>query len=345
MNLRKFFSCLLVAAVVCLSSCKNDEEPVKPSDGDYTGVVLNEICGENTEQKDWIELYNNSSVNVDLNGVTVVKTDEEGLDEVIANLPEGLVIEAGKYALIVQGDLMTGKISNSKQVGIALMSPSGNKTIDKFDRDANVGKDKGHPANGSYARVPNGTGSWMVVNTCTKGIENVQDTVSVDPPVVPPVTDEVDYTQLVLNELNGNDPKYIELYNKGTEEIDITGVQIKKDDEDIVYVAPEGTRIAAGAFLRLLSDQPDYSTGFSSGLSAKKSVMIELLEPDGTTRIDVFKNLKGDGSESWGEKSPKYNGEENGQSFGRYPDGTGKWMMMSPTEGTANTQGDTLIEW
>lgn len=40
----------------------------------------------------------------------------------------------------------------------------------------------------------------------------------------------IDYIGLVLNELNGNKPKYIELYNSTGRELDITGVKIKKDD-------------------------------------------------------------------------------------------------------------------
>ena len=59
------------------------------------------------------------------------------------------------------------------------------------------------------------------------------------------------------------------LYNSTGRELDITGVKIKKDDGDIVYIAPEGTKIQSHGFLVLLSDQADYSTGFTSGLSAK----------------------------------------------------------------------------
>lgn len=138
-----------------------------------------------------------------------------------------------------------------------------------------------------------------------------------------------------LNELNGNGTKYIELYNTAAEEVDISGVQLRKDAETIVYVAPEGTKIAAKSILTLLADQPDYTTGFTSGLSAKKSVIIELLAPDDAV-IDVFKNPSVSSGETWGLKDPKYNGEIDGTAYCRIPDGTGSWFKAEGTQGTSN---------
>ncbi|MGN1262560.1 MAG: lamin tail domain-containing protein [Prevotella sp.] len=148
-----------------------------------------------------------------------------------------------------------------------------------------------------------------------------------------------------LNELNGNGEKYIELYNTSDEDVDIAGVQLRKDGETMVYVAPAATVIGAHDFLVLLSDQPDYSTGFSSGLSAKKSVMIELLAPDGRL-LDLFKNPSISLGDTWGEKDPKYNGETNGEVYARNPDGTGNWYMQKSTRGASNgtsANGEEII--
>lgn len=306
--------------------------PVVP-DVDYTGLIINEICGLQVPDNDWIEILNTSDKPIDLNGVQVQKTDEEGVKEIISTFAEGKTIDAGAFLVISKenGDFSAG-ISNKKQVGVALLAPSG-AAINAFDRDADVGLDQQHESGGSYARIPNGSDTWKVVATATPGAANNDGTPEPGP----------DYTELVenlvLNELNGNDPKYIELYNKSDKALDIAGVIIRKDDKSSeVYVAPAGTTIAAHGFLMLPADQPSYGTGFTSGLSAKKSVKIELFAPDGTTSIDVFKNLMNDGSETWGEK-PKYNGETNGQSYARYPDGTGDWYLTTPTQDAANTQG------
>ncbi|MDR2039654.1 MAG: lamin tail domain-containing protein [Bacteroidales bacterium] len=315
----------------------NKEEEELP-DVDYSGIVINEICGLQNPDDDWVEIFNSSGNEIDLGYVQIIKTDDVGEIKSIYTFPANTMLAAGAYKVIatLTGELTSG-ISNSKQVGIALQAPNGDM-IDSFDRNNDVGNGKEHLSGGSYGRIPNGSATWAVLIACTRGTENIPDPVYTDDP-------DTDYSLLVLNELNGNGDKYIELYNKGNVPLDISNVFIRKNAEDmIIYRAPEGTTVPAGGFLTLPSDQVDYSTGFLGGLSAKKSLLIELYTPSGNTLIDVFKNLKSDGTEVW-DGTPKYNGENNVQSFGRYPDGTGPWFMMTATQNTANTQGTTAIEW
>lgn len=334
---------LFIGALCALffTGCKDDSEPdfSGVEDADYTGIVLNEVCGGDADSKDdWIEIYNSSENAVSLEGVRLLKTDEEGVTVTLYTFSKEEVI-AGKSYVVKGKENLAASISNSKSVVITLQAPSG-ADIDEFDRDVMIDGGNGHALGGSYAR--NNDGEWTIVTVATKGSDNiVNEGGQPDTPVVG------DYTGLALNELNGNDPKYIELYNNSNKEMDITGIQIKKDASDIVYVAPKDTKIAAHGYLVLLADQEDYTTGFTSGLSAKKSVMIELLSPDGNNRIDVFKNLKEDGSETWGDKKPKYNGETENMAFARKVDGTGKWYMMKATKGTSNElteeTGDEIV--
>lgn len=309
-----------------------------PTDKDYTGLVLNEVCGgENDSKDDYVELKNTSSVAIDLGGVRIVKTDEDGISEIVYTYPTSASLAAGAYS-VVDNTMLSASISNSKDVAITVEMPSGT-VIDTFDKVSDIGSGN-HEIGGSYSRLPDGTGDWTVTNVATRGTANEASSQPEQP-------SDVDYSVLRLNELNGNDPKYIELYNTSTEAIDITGVSLRKDAEKIVYVAPKGTTIEGHGFLVLLSDQEDYSTGFTSGLSAKKSVMIELLQPD-ETLIDVFKNLSQEKGEKWGENDPLYNGDETGMAYARDKDGTGDWYMMDATQGSSNAnavnKGDK-IEW
>lgn len=139
---------------------------------DYTGLTLNEICGKADPDDDWIELYNTTSASIDLSGVYVVKTDEEGKTKTIFTFPSESTIDANGFVVVatLTGELTAG-ISNTKQVGIELVGADGT-SIDKFDRDSNVGTDVSHDTNGSYARIPDGTGIWQVVTTATRGISN-----------------------------------------------------------------------------------------------------------------------------------------------------------------------------
>lgn len=144
----------------------------------------------------------------------------------------------------------------------------------------------------------------------------------------------IDYSGLVLNELNGNN-KFIELFNKGTESIDISGVYLKKDNDPIVWTAPAGLKIAAGEYILLYSEDvianyPDHNTDlvFASGLSAKKNVRIQMFSPKNTS-IDDF-NLTG-----YTTVAPA--------SYSRFPNGTGPWVFADATPKAENTTGGDLV--
>lgn len=316
-----------------------DDDEKDEDDVDYTGLVLNEVCGDDgtgsKANEDWIELYNNSEAAISLDGVKLIKTDEDGISEELCTFEEGSSIEPSSYVVKVRNIDFTAGISNDKNVIITLQSPAGN-TIDVFDKAKTFGDDGQHATGGSYSRIPNGTGDWTVVKTASKGAANIANTEEEDPEVNP----TVDYTVLKLNELNGND-KYIELYNTSNAELDLTGVYIVKDDdeEDPVYRGVSEVTVPAKGFLTLWSEKASGTHAeniiFSSGLSANKSVKIVLYSPTGIL-LDEFINPKTDSSAKWG-KTGTYDAETKGYSFGRKTDGTGDWHLMTPTQGTTNS--------
>ena len=185
----KRYYILLFACAMAVASCKTDSEDDyleyleslnDTSDDDTSAdvettdnaLVLNEICGKDDPDDDWLEIYNNGSSTVALDGAYIVKTDEDGLLETIFTFGEGIDIEADGYVVVatLTGELQAG-ISNKKQVGIALYS-AGGVLLDSFDRDADIGEDEQHPEGGSYARMPNGTGAWTIVDANTRGTAN-----------------------------------------------------------------------------------------------------------------------------------------------------------------------------
>ena len=172
--MNKFFMAAL-ASIALLAACKDDEEPntEKPEDGNYTGLVLNEICGgDSNSDDDWVEIYNTSSVAINLQGVTITKIDEDGISEKLYTYPEGATLAAGAYDVKSRtSNELAAKISNSKQVSIVLEMPSGTQ-IDIFDKDTEVGENGSHSLGGSYARIPDGTGKWTIVSKATKGAAN-----------------------------------------------------------------------------------------------------------------------------------------------------------------------------
>jgi hypothetical protein len=155
----------------------------------------------------------------------------------------------------------------------------------------------------------------------------------------------IDYSKLRLNELNGQDhKKFIEIYNAGTEPINMNGVTIFKDTEKLVWIGKSAVKIEAGAYLLLISedvfvDYPEIDTTlfmFHSGLSAKKNVRIELKTPAGET-IDDF-NLT----------NIELNGEAYGYANNQAPDSysrnkDGKWYYADATPGAVNVDGVNIV--
>ena len=153
-----------------------------------------------------------------------------------------------------------------------------------------------------------------------------------------------DYTQLRLNELYGaadtDEGKFIELYNMGNFPIKLKGVILKKDGKD-TWMGIEGEVIPAHGCWAIIGAKGTTERGFSSGFSNKKSVLVELLDPDGKP-LDKFQ--RGEEDTGWGNQSlAKVSG-----SWSRVPDGTGKWMETEPTCGSLNaktgTDDETVVQ-
>lgn len=177
------------AMAIVVSSCKTDSEDdylayleslndtIDDSqstdiDDDTNYVVLNEICGKDNPDDDWVEIYNGSESTAQIGNWYLVKTDEDGLSETIFTFAEDADIEPNGYIVVatLTGELQAG-ISHKKQVGIALYSAE-DELIDAFDRDADIGVDMQHSEGGSYARKPNGTGAWTICETNSRGAVN-----------------------------------------------------------------------------------------------------------------------------------------------------------------------------
>ncbi|MBR1804146.1 MAG: lamin tail domain-containing protein [Muribaculaceae bacterium] len=156
-----------------------------------------------------------------------------------------------------------------------------------------------------------------------------------------------DYSKLVLNELFGSadtdEGKYIELYNNGDDPIKLKGVVIRKDEAD-AWTGEEGEVIMGHSYFKIVGakgtvdlEKSDSSRGLSSGFSAKKSVLIELVNPSGVT-VDKFQ--RGEKGASWGDQSLSNNKE----TWSRCPNGTGKFMIAPGTLGEKNPDTGTVDE-
>ena len=307
---------------------------------DYSVLRLNELNGNDK----FIEIYNAGTDAINLNGVYIEK---DGAQNWIGD--NTVKIEAGAYLVLYSEDVVADHpevpealifhsgLSAKKNVRIQLFTPAG-VSIDDFNLTNIDANDPAYiPAPASYSR--NADGKWYY-SDATPGAVNIDGTVALlgleggDTPE-PPTPEEPDYTNLVLNELNGTD-KFIEIYNKGDMDLSLEGMYIMKDDyvagatwtADATVVAP------AHGYVLLYSedvqiDMPDYPENliFHSGLSSKKTVRITLFMPDNTVRDEFTRGTTGEWGQTISDVKPK--------SFARTPDG-GDWKLADATPGEAN---------
>ena len=317
---------------------------------DYSVLRLNELNGNDK----FIEIYNAGADAINLNGVYIEK---DGVQNWLAD--NTVKIEAGGYVLLysedvtIEGAAQAGYpesltfhsgLSAKKNVRIQLFTPAG-VSIDDFNLvDIDQNDPAYIPAPGSYSR--NADGNWYYADA-TPGVVNVDGTVALlgleggDTPE-PPTPEEPDYTNIVLNELNG-DTKFIEIYNKGNVDLPLEGMYIMKDDyvAGVTWTADASVVAPAGGYVLLYSedvtlDHPEVPETliFHSGLSSKKTVRITLFMPDGTVRDEFTRGTTGEWGQTISDVKP--------QSFARTPDG-GDWKLADATPGEANpATGDDI---
>ena len=182
----------------------------------------------------------------------------------------------------------------------------------------------GNTYTGVIPAMPMGTEVTYYIEAATSGGTTTSAEGKYTVGVIP-----IDFTPLKLNELNGND-KFIEIINTGSFPINIKGIKIFKDTKD-VWTGPNRD-LDAGAFLLLYSEDVVGSGGahegydpelvFTSGLSAKKAVRVQLTDP-------VKKDLDDFNLVTVSKTAPA--------SYSCVPDGSGDWYFTAATPGAKNS--------
>jgi hypothetical protein len=301
---------------------------------DYTGLVINEIDGNGK----FVELYNSSSSDISLTGVTLVK------NEIGIWWTGGAVsISAGSYYTVAQtgqstscADESTGGsgISPKQNLKFQLKSPDDTE-LDVFLRSngGNLG-DAVTPAYDSgtqysFSRCPDGGAFGLAIPSCNSANPST--------PAGTIVTDgsAVNYADLVINEVDGNG-KFVEIYNNGTSSISLEGIVLYKNQTTLWWTGGTTATIAAGGRYTIAQSGgavgADEYTG-DGGISPKKTLKFELIAPN-NFHLDAFLRVKSDGVLD-ANCTPDY-GSAPQYSFSRCPDGTGDFGLATPSCNSAN---------
>ena len=168
MKIKELAMYAVLILIVGIVSCSKEGDPdpeITYSEPD--SVVFNEL--HSTGNPDWIELYNWGNADVDLNGWKVYDQEENSY-----SLPSGNIIKAGDFLILNCDDQGTGlnmpfKLTSQGE-SITLLRPDG-KMMDHIVFPA---LENGQ----TYARFPDGSGSWEITGFATKNASNGNGPVS-----------------------------------------------------------------------------------------------------------------------------------------------------------------------
>lgn len=188
-------------------------------------VVINEV-ESNGDETDWVEILNMGSTPVDISGWYLLDNDPVGHQNETTPVTEGTVLNPGEYYVFDGNRDFSFGLGSEDQVTIHNRSGA---VVAEYSWTSH--------ANGVYARIPDGTGDFVDFAVPTKGAVNLET------------------NPVVLNEIQSNDPDggpdWVELANPTSQPLDVSGIEIRDEDDAHSYVIPDGTVISAGGFLVL----------------------------------------------------------------------------------------------
>lgn len=286
-------------------------------------VVINEVVSDGAES-DWVELANPTGKDVALDGWTAVDDDKTHTP---ITIPAGTTIPAGGYYVFdtEKGHTPDGSkgfgLGNGDEVEI---KDATGHTVDLFKYTEHA---KLNDVNTSWGRLPDMYGEFAVTGEPTRGEANAApepaptDPNPAEPAPLDPATAVKIESDVVINEVESNGDAvgdWVELYNKGTKPVDISGWRVlDNDDKHAPLVIPDGTTIQPGGFYRFYTEGAQV-LGQQKGFG---------LGGDDSVRLYTTKNELAD-SVSWNAHAA--------ETWGRLPDGTGNFADTAATPEAAN---------
>jgi hypothetical protein len=185
---------------------------------------------------------------------------------------------------------------------------------------------------GDDGKGSDSAGGGSTTPTTTTSPTTVPTTAPTTSPTTAPTTIPDPVGDIVLNEFltsnstglqdeTGAFPDWIEIFNRGDAEIDLTGWTLTDDISDpFKWELPDGTVVAAGAYLVVFADS-DVADGdlHASFNLDKDGGDVAISDPSGV--IDSVTN---------------YAPQETDVSWGRASDGGSPWESQSPTPDASN---------
>ncbi len=144
--------------------------PATAANYTVNGIFMNEFWswGSDTTELDWIELYNNSNVPVNIGGFKLYDKDAANdITKKKLTLPDGTLIPAhGFFTVVVDSAELSGDFGLSKAGEEIWLENANGIVIDNFTFGATT------DATQSYGRQPDGSGIFYIFTEKTKNASN-----------------------------------------------------------------------------------------------------------------------------------------------------------------------------
>ena len=304
-----------------ISNSSTPEPEPEPTD---LKLYINEVYSSNP---DWIELYNAYDEEIDISGFILQDDKGEAEESVIR---DEIKIPAKSYLVLEENTDFVFGLSSSNGDQLILLDKN-RVQIDMVIIPVMVsGK--------SYGRSTDGGDEWIVFEKPTKGLDNTTEIE--DDPAIP--VDPEAFVSLILNEICG-EQKYVEIYNKGNEEISLYGIKLERNEGSSKYTFITTDVIPAGAYRLILFngyettlEENEAYVGWTvdSGISDQQTLSVQLITTDGSI-INSFQR----GVEPWGTTGAQ---RERAFSYSRQDDGTWGYAEYTPGKINAVTEKEIV---
>jgi hypothetical protein len=244
--------------------------------GPLRNVVINEILphSENPNVPQFIELYNHSTTSVDVSGC--ILTDDPTTNKFV--IPAHTVIGPAGFVSFTQSQ--SGFLLNGAGETLYFIQSDGSRILDAVQFGAQ--------ADGvSYGRWPDGANDFYAFTTNTPGTNNSAILIG-----------DIVINELMYDPISGNDDdQYIELFNKGTNAVNLTGWQFTSGVTFTfpnVTIASNGYLVVARNLTNLFAKYTNLNSGNTvgnySGKLSHNGELLQLAQPEtlnGTSTIFV----------------------------------------------------------
>ncbi|MFZ0828260.1 MAG: lamin tail domain-containing protein [Verrucomicrobiia bacterium] len=210
-------------------------------------VVINEILphSESPAAPQFIELYNHSPTSVDVSGC--ILTDDPTTDKFV--IPSGTFIGPAGFVSFTQSQF--GFTLDGAGETLYFIKPDGSRVLDAVQFGAQ--------ADGvSYGRWPDGANDFYAFVANTPGTNNSAILIG-----------DIVINELMYDPISGNDDdQYIELYNQGTNTVNLSGWQFTSGVTFTfpnVTLAPNGYLVVARNLTNLIAKYSNLNSGNTVG--------------------------------------------------------------------------------